>query len=262
MGLRIFRHGLPASVLTWGWLIMSLAELGRFRKAAEYELEAIRIATATKHVHTIGWALLTASKLHLLQGDWAKAHLLLEQWLNTPGTLDVAVLLPWAVASSAWALVQIGDASEALSRVRDGEEHLERQEAKGIFAQRGWSYHAVGRACLLLGRFDEAQRFANRSFESSRHQPGLAAYARCLLGDLAIHPGQFDAEGAITHYREALALAEPRGMRPLVAHCHSGMGRLYRRAGKPEDARQHFTAATNIYRELNMRFWLAQVEIE
>ena len=51
-------------------------------------------------------------------------------------------------------------------------------------------------------------------------------------------------------------------MRPLVAHCHSGMGRLYRGAGKPEDARQHFTVATNIYRELNMGFWLAQVEID
>jgi tetratricopeptide (TPR) repeat protein len=247
-----FGMAVPASVLTWGWLIMSLAELGRFREAAEYEAEAIRIATATKHAHTIGWAHLTASKLHLLQGNWAKAHLLLEQWKNMPGTLDVSVLLPWAVASSAWTLAQIGDASEALLRVREGEEHLERQEAKGIFAHRGWSYHAVGRACLLLGRLDEAQHFADRSVESSRHQPGLAAYAQCLLGDLAIHPDHFDAESAAARYQEALALAGARGMRPLVAECHSGLGRLYRRSGKPEEARQHFDAATSLYREMNM----------
>jgi class 3 adenylate cyclase/tetratricopeptide (TPR) repeat protein len=255
-----FGMAMPASVLTWGWLIMSLAELGRFREAAEYEAEAIRVAAATKHTHTIGWAHLTASKLHLLQGDWAKAHLLLGQCINMPGTLDVAVLLPWAVASSAWTLAQIGDASEALSRVREGEEHLERQEAKGIFAHRGWSYHAVGRACLVLGRLDDAKRFADRSIESSRYQPGLAAYARCLLGDLAIHPDHFDAESAATHYQEALALAELRGMRPLVAHCHSGMTQLYYRLGKPEDARQHFTAATGMYREMNMGSWLAQLE--
>jgi tetratricopeptide (TPR) repeat protein len=247
-----FGMAIPASVLTWGWLIMSLAELGRFREAAEYEAEAVRIAAATKHAHTIGWAHLTASKLHLLQSNWAKAHLLLEQWKNMPGTLDVSVLLPWAVASSAWTLAQMGDASEALLRVRESEEHLERQEAKGIFVHRGWSYHAVGRACLLLGRLDEAQHFADRSVESSRHQPGLAAYAQCLLGDLAIHPDHFDAESAAAHYREAMALAGAHGMRPLVAECHSGMGRLYRHSGKLEEARQHFDAATSLYREMNM----------
>jgi len=40
-------------------------------------------------------------------------------------------------------------------------------------------------------------------------------------------------------YREALAIAEPRGMRPLVAHCHLGIGKLYRRTGKPKQAREH-----------------------
>ena len=41
------------------------------------------------------------------------------------------------------------------------------------------------------------------------------------------------------HYRQALALAEPRGMRPLVAHCHLGLGKLYRRTGKREQAQEH-----------------------
>ena len=247
-----FGMAVPASVLTWGWLIMSLAELGRFREAAEYEAEAIRTAAATKHAHTIGWAHLTASKLQLLRGDWASAHLLLEQWTRMPGTLDVSVLLPWAVASSAWTFAQIGDAEEALNRVRESEEHLERQEAMGIFVHRGWSYHAVGRACLMLGRLDEAQRFADRSIESSLYQPGLAAYAKCLLGDLASHPNHFDAESAVAHYREALALTEARGMRPVVAHCHFGLGRLHRRSGNSERARPHLNAAKDMYGGMGM----------
>jgi tetratricopeptide (TPR) repeat protein len=257
-----FGMAVPASVLTWGWLIMSLAELGRFREAAEYEAEAIRTAAATKHAHTIGWAHLTASKLQLLRGDWASAHLLLEQWTRMPGTLDVSVLLPWAVASSAWTFAQIGDAEEALNRVRESEEHLERQEAMGIFVHRGWSYHAVGRACLMLGRLDEAQRFADRSIESSLYQPGLAAYAKCLLGDLASHPNHFDAESAVAHYREALALTEARGMRPVVAHCHFGLGRLHRRSGNSERARPHLNAAKDMYGGMGMGFWLAQVDAE
>ena len=257
-----FGMAVPASVLTWGWLIMSLAHLGRFREAAEYEAEAIRIATATKHAHTIGWAHLTASKLRLLQGDFAKAHFLLEHWINMPGTLDVSVLLPWAVASSAWTLAHIGEAGEALNRVREAEEHLERQETKGIFAHRGWSYHAVGRACLLLGHLDEAKRFVERSLDSSRHQPGLAAYAQCLAGDLASHPDQFDSERGAASYREALALAERHGMRPVAAHSHLGLGRIFHRSGRHEHAREHLATATTMFREMDVDHWVDQAEME
>ena len=56
------------------WLVMSLAELGRFDEAAEYEAAAIQLAEETKHAHTLGWAHFAASMLHLLKGDWAKAH--------------------------------------------------------------------------------------------------------------------------------------------------------------------------------------------
>ena len=257
-----FGMAVPASVLTWGWLIMSLAHLGRFREAAEYEAEAIRIATATKHAHTIGWAHLTASKLRLLQGDFAKAHFLLEHWINMPGTLDVSVLLPWAVASSAWTLAHIGEAGEALNRVREAEEHLERQESKGIFAHRGWSYHAVGRACLLLGHLDEAKRFVERSLDSSRHQPGLAAYAQCLAGDLASHPDQFDSERGAASYREALALAERHRMRPVAAHSHLGLGRIFHRSGRHEHAREHLATATTMFREMDVDHWVDQAEME
>jgi hypothetical protein len=55
-------------------------------------------------------------------------------------------------------------------------------------------------------------------------KPGItatAAHAQLLLGDIATHPDQFDAESGEAHYRQALALAEPRGMRPLVAHSTS-----------------------------------------
>jgi hypothetical protein len=53
-----------------------------------------------------------------------------------------------------------------------------------------------------------------------------------------------------------------RGKRPLVAHCHLGLGTLSRRTGKREQARQHLTTATTMYREMDMRFWLEQAEAE
>ena len=179
-----FGLAVPASVFGRAWLIMSLAELGRFAEAAKYEAEAIRLAEPTQHAYTIGWAHFAASMLHLLKGDWAKARSLIEHWITMLRTGNVAIHLPWAVASSAWVLAQIGEASEALSRVREGEQLLERQAARGIVGHRGWAYHAVSRACLLLGRLDEARRLADRSVESSQRQPGFAAHALHLLGDI------------------------------------------------------------------------------
>ena len=52
------------------------------------------------------------------------------------------------------------------------------------------------------------------------------------------------------------------GMRPLVAHCHLGLGKLYRRTGKPEQAQEHLTTATTMYREMGMTYWLEKAEAE
>jgi class 3 adenylate cyclase/tetratricopeptide (TPR) repeat protein len=252
-----FGLAVPASVFTRGWLIMSLIELGRFSEAVKYEAEVIGLAEPTEHAHTIVWARLAASMLHLFKGEWAKAHLLVEQCMRRR-SLDVAVLLPWAVTSSAWALAQIGEAGEALRRVQEAEPLLERQTTRGVVGHRSWSYCAAGRACLLLGRLDEARRLGARSIESSQRQPGFRAHALFLLGDLAAHPDEFDAESGEAHYRQALALARSHGMRPLVAHCHLGLSKLHRRTGKAEQARENLTAATTMYREMGMDFWLEQ----
>jgi tetratricopeptide (TPR) repeat protein len=200
--------------------------------------------------------------LHLIKGDWAKALSRIEKWIATLQSGNVAVQLPWAISSSAWALAQLGDAGEALQRVREGEQLLERQTLGGIVAHRSWAYHAVGRACLLLGRLDEARRLGHRAVETSRRQPGFAAHALHLLGDIASHPDRFDAETSLAQYREALALAQVHGMRTLVAHSHLGLSRLYRRTDQPERARESLTKAMTMYRAMDMGFWVKQAEAD
>ena len=88
---------------------------------------------------------------------------------------------------------------------------------------------------------------------------GAEAHALCLAGDVASAAG---AEDAPVHYREALALAGELGMRPLVAHCHLGLGKPYRRTGKREQAREHLTTATTMYREMGMTYWQEKAEAE
>jgi predicted ATPase len=62
------------------------------------------------------------------------------------------------------------------------------------------------------------------------------------------------------HTAEALALAEELGMRPLVAHCHLGLGTLYATTGQHEQARAELSAAIDLYRAMEMTFWLPQAE--
>jgi hypothetical protein len=41
-----------------------------------------------------------------------------------------------------------------------------------------------------------------------------------------------------------------------------GLGKLYGRTGKPEQAREHLTTAATMYREMDMQFWLEKAEAE
>jgi class 3 adenylate cyclase/tetratricopeptide (TPR) repeat protein len=254
-----FGMAVPASVFGRAYLIMSLGEVGRFAEAAKYDTETMQLVEATQDGYTVAWARFAASMLQLLKGDWTKAWSQIDRWLATLQYGNIQ--LPWALAASAWALAQIGEASEALKVIRQGEQLLELQVARGIVAHGSSAYHAVGRACLLLGRLDDARRLGDHSVEFAQRQPGVLAHALHLLGDIAAHPGRFDPESSATHYRKALTLAQLHGMRPLVAHCHRGLGTLSRRVGEAEQAREHLTSAATMYREMGMDFWLEQAKV-
>ncbi len=253
---------IPPSVFDRVLLGRSLAELGRFTEAAEYQSEAIRLAELTQHAYTKGMAYRDAGNLYLLEGDWAKARLLSDHGTEVFRTANNVDQVPDALALSAVVLAQLGETRQALDRLAEGEQLLERQVARGFIPRSGWDYQLLSRACLLLGRLDNAQRFSDRAVEFSQRHPGFAAHAQHLLGDVETHPDSFDAARGETHYRQALALAEPRGMRPLVARCHLGLGKLYLRTDKREQARERLATATMMYREMGMTFWLEKAEAE
>jgi class 3 adenylate cyclase/tetratricopeptide (TPR) repeat protein len=259
-----FGAAMPIAIYDRYLLVRSLAQLGRFAQASRYETEALRLAGPTRHAYAVGMAHLAGSWRHLLEGNWARAHSLIEPGVAAYRTGNIVLNLPHAVACSAWALAQAGEVGPAGSRFEEGEQLLGREAARGIVGIHGEGCHALGRAALLLGRLDEARRLGARALAHSPAHPGFAAHAQHLLGDVAAHPDRFDAEQgeAEAHYRKALALAEACAMRPLVAHCHLGLGRLYRRTGKGEAARECLTIATTMYRDMNMTYWLEQADGE
>lgn len=61
------------------------------------------------------------------------------------------------------------------------------------------------------------------------------------------------------NWRDALP---KRSMRPLLAHCELGLGKLYRRTGDGAKAQEDLTSASTMYREMDMGFWLEKAEAE
>jgi Flp pilus assembly protein TadD len=49
-------------------------------------------------------------------------------------------------------------------------------------------------------------------------------------------------------------------MRPLQAHCHRGLGTLYAKTGRPEQARDELSTTIELYQAMEMTFWLPQAE--
>ena len=71
-----------------------------------------------------------------------------------------------------------------------------------------------------------------------------------------------DRVKAEDHYAHAMALANELRMRPLVAHCHVGLGKLYRRTGDYEKAKTQLANGVAMMREMEMGLWLQKAEAE
>jgi tetratricopeptide (TPR) repeat protein len=139
---------------------------------------------------------------------------------------------------------------------------IEQTMAKEMVDDQGLCSLSLGEAQVLAGRLEEAHTLAEHTLTLAReHQErGNEAYALRLLGEIAAQCDPPHVEEAETHYREALTLAGELGMRPLQAHCHLGLGTQYATLGQREQARAELSAAIELYRAMEMTFWLPQAE--
>jgi hypothetical protein len=182
--------------------MMSLGWLGRFAEAAAYEAEIIRLAQAAGHANTIGWAQCAAGTLHMLRGDRAKARGPFETFLAEVRPGNVGVMLPPAMAFSAWSLAQFGETAEALERLRvteqlsarTGGERLDRPDRLVVGPAR------VGRLCA-----GQAGRSAAPGRPCHRLLAAPARLRRLRAPPARRHRGQFAGVRRRARARPAIA---------------------------------------------------------
>jgi hypothetical protein len=67
---------------------------------------------------------------------------------------------------------------------------------------------------------------------------------------------------AAKRYDQATRLATELGICSLVPQCRLGLGKLYGRTGKREQAQEYLTTSSTMYREMGMTYWLEKAEAE
>jgi class 3 adenylate cyclase/tetratricopeptide (TPR) repeat protein len=239
-------------------LIYSLAELGALAEGIAQGEEAVRIAEIVGQTFSLAMAYTQLGYVYLVKGDLDKAIPILVRSLDICRNAQVSIFLSWATALLGYAYLLSSRVTEALPLL----EHAVNQPTQGLrdLLHRSW----LSEAYLVTSQKEKAIEVARHTLDLARHKKerGHEGWVLRLLGEIAVNKDPPDFVEAEEHYHQAIALAEELGMRPLVAHCHLALGKLYRRIGSRQQAEEHLTTATVTMREMEMGFWLEEAEAE
>jgi tetratricopeptide (TPR) repeat protein len=234
--------------------------LGEFPEAMERGQETVRLAREVDHPQTLILAHRSLGFVALRRGDIAQAIPPLEASVEL---CRVALTRTFFDVSAA----HLGYAYALSGRLREGVALME--EALADPGATGSTNHSLflaylAEAHLLTGLVADATTATQRALELAhrQHERGNEAWIFRLLGEIGLYTDTVDRDSTEAYYLRALSRATDLGMRPLVAHCHLGLGKLYGRTGKEQEASEHLTTAVTMYREMDMRFYLEQAEAE
>jgi tetratricopeptide (TPR) repeat protein len=252
------RLALPA-VTSRRYAAFCLAELGEVTAGRRVGEEAVQLAEAVEHPYSIVLALAPVGVLCRRQGEIHTAIPVLERGLALCQSANIPLHVPLLASSLGAAYVLARRAAEARPLL---DQALERLATSSFMGTQPIELAELSEALLLVGRVEEASELASRLLELSRTHTGHGhqAHAYHLLGEVARQRDVPEVAEAEAHFRRALTLADELGMRPLQAHCHHGLGKLYRHTGRLEPARAELTTAMHLYRSMDMTFWLPEAE--
>jgi tetratricopeptide (TPR) repeat protein len=240
------------------WLARTLGALGAFAEGRRHGEEALRLATLDGRGGTPVIAHAQLGELYLTQGDLEHAMRVLEQGLALCRTSGNRNIVRGIVASLGYSFALQGRLAEGRARLEEARSESLRTGARPSPYWVTW----LSEVCRLTGCSEEAWQHARQALDLARRQKDRGGEALALhqLGVVYAHADPLDAAQAEAHYQRALALADELSMRPLQAHCHRSLGMLYATVDQQAQAHAALTTAIELYRAMNMTFWLPQAE--
>ena len=249
----------PPAILCRVFLVMCLSETGEFVFAIEHGREALRLAEQIEHTFGSIYVHFALGLTHLRMGELKTAIEVLERGMDRCKAADIPVQFP-LVASP------LGFAYVLAKRVDEGIKLLEQAVGQTAFKKRvsGQAFRVslLSEAYLRAGRLDDAATQAASALELSQayRERGREAWILRLMGEIGRMRTPVQVEWTESQYRRAMDLAEDLAMRPLVAHCHFGLGQLWAQSGYSDKALEELLRASDLYRSLNMTASLYETE--
>jgi len=242
-------------------LARCLGALGEFEQAFRYADYGVQTADIADDPPAQAWAYTGRAFPMIANGDFANALPWGERAVQLCETRKVLLCLSTAYIIAGRALARLNRLSEGLSYLERG---VTAADGMGMKFDWSFAYLAWAEGLVLAGSIQDAKRTADKALEFAlaSGERGHEAGVLHLLAEISASEAAPSLEPAVSLYKRAKSLAAELGMRPLVAHCHLGLGKLYRSTGKVDQAREHLTTATTMYREMDMRFWLDKTEAE
>ena len=233
------------SVLTCGFLNAWCAvELGEFALAKRTTDRALRIVNKVAEPYSIVYAHLANGLYQLGRGhphdavtafDAAKA-------ISERSQMQLPIAGAWLAA----AYVHAARPHDALSLLAEADRNATYRHG-GMY---NWFHHhlSMAQAHLAVSDVAAAQAAISRAQEIAVAAEEVVhlAWACKIQGDIAATTLNEGGEAARRAYVQALGIAEPRGLRPLEAHCHAALAQLHERLGLPNEAAQHRQNAEQI----------------
>jgi tetratricopeptide (TPR) repeat protein len=247
------------TVLSLQWLDMSLAEIGTFKEGVLQAEEGLRIARAANHIYSLFHANYGMGYILLRKGNIPEAIKFYEEAMVICHKADLAFMQAFAAADLGRSYILVGRTTEGLKLIR---ETVDKTANWGMTFCHANSLLYLAEAYLPGGQIDEAVDAAERSLELSRKNGmrGVEAWSLYHLGGGVSHSQNLITSKAEDYYQQAIALAKELGMQPLIAHCYLGLGELYALTEDKAKAEGHLIKASDMFREMEMNFWLQKAE--
>ena len=247
------------SVVCRNWLVHSLAQTGSFSEGVVFANEGVRIAKEVNHPYSLAYMTCGLGFLFLLKGDLKLAIELFQQCEKLCQDANIRVLNPQITAYLGLARALSGHNDEALPLLELADDQT---MSIGRFSGHALRVAWLSESYLMSGRLSDARVHAKRALDLADRlkERGHGAWSLKVLGDLAAYEDPAAIKEGKVYLDRALAAAIELGMRPLEAHCHLSQGKLYLRTSDFYHAEMELNRAAEIYRLLQMNFWLEQTE--
>jgi tetratricopeptide (TPR) repeat protein len=245
------RFAANGPILVRGWLARVLAELGEFADAEIWGRQAVGLGEAANSPFALTAALVGLGASYVRKGEPERAIAPLQRGLELCRNYSFNNWLPTVAALLGKAHVSLGQIESGVALL---EKSVDQGGRAGIVSSYGLWLIYLGEAYLLAHRPLDARTLADRALALSRQhkEEGYEAWALRLLAEIAARADPPDRPEAEARYQEALALGERLRMRPLMARCQLGLGRLFGRVGDQSSAETHYARGAELCRRLSM----------